>query len=136
MMIPDVNCSGVAGVVGVFITRDAFPVQTPFTEITSPVCTSEKLMFPLLLRLCILINTPFRKSSVVTCPMPLVKVKATFTVWEWGASAATRELEVSSGSAVLDLVVMVLVFVEGVDLALDAGFLFFALLAMGWCLLI
>ncbi len=60
-MRPDVKVSGVLGLVEVLmITTFAVPVQTPLTEITSPLCTSEKLIFPLLLMLCIIAGTPLR----------------------------------------------------------------------------
>lgn len=133
MIRPELNCSGVVGVVGVLITTFAFPAQMPLTEITSPLCTSEKLTLPLLLMLCMLINTPLRKSTAVACPMPLVKVKATSTDCDCGASSASGEPAVSPREDEVMVLVLVLVFVEGIDLVL--GFAFFEVLAMGWCLM-
>ncbi len=131
-MSPGLNVLGDAGVVVVLTVTWALPVHTPFTEITSLLCTSENVTLPVLLMLCILINTPFLNSTAVACPMPPMKVKVTSTGFEWGAPSATRAFAESSGI----VMVLVLAFDVGIDLALDAGFLFFALLAMEWCLLV
>lgn len=69
-MSPVENCSGVAGVVGVSIAITALPVQTPFIETTSPLCTSAKGMLPLLLMLCMLMSTPCLNREAVTWPTP------------------------------------------------------------------
>lgn len=133
-MIPAANCWGETGTVGVSMTITAWPVQTPFTEMESPLCTSENRIFPLLLILCILISTPFLNSNEVACPIPPVNVKVMLTCRECGALSATSEVVVSFG---------MLVWFVGLVVALEPGWserwawglrfgiAFFTLLAMG-----
>jgi len=91
MIRPVIKCSGVPGVVETLIAISTVPVQTPFMEMTSPVCTSDKLMLPLLLILCILINMPFLNNEVVAWPMPELNVKLTSAGADVAAASAISD---------------------------------------------
>lgn len=119
------NVLGLGGVVVRSSSMVAFPAQTPLTEMASPLFTSEKLIVPVLLTLCILIMTPCRNRVAVIWPMPEKKLQVMLagTGFVLASVAATKLLSVNAGiamgAAVADDVFLAVFFLAAFFLGAD-----------------